>query len=104
MLNFFNLDNRQKVLIIEDLRHSSPSFNYQNVYQWGDIHPKCYGKMQSPINIEPSKISVIYKPSLLKFEGYDVLPETMNLKTNEHTGKSFSTINLKKSCLHSHSR
>lgn len=54
---------------------------------WGEQYNTCYGKYQSPININSLTVKPRYLPPL-KLKGFDFLPNQTTITNNGHTGMS----------------
>lgn len=58
---------------------------------WGEQYNTCFGKHQSPINIDSVNVQQI-KLSPLKAENFDILPNETTIENNGHTGMSRNNI------------
>lgn len=55
---------------------------------WGEQYNTCFGKHQSPININSLTVKERHLPPL-KLRGFDLLPNQTTITNNGHTGKWF---------------
>lgn len=53
---------------------------------WGEQYNSCFGKHQSPINIDSVDVKHVVLPPL-KLSGFDELPIKTTITNNGHTGK-----------------
>lgn len=62
-------------------------FNYQGEKgptHWGEQYNACFGKHQSPINIEMLNVKSLSLPKL-EFKNFESTPKSTSLKNNGHT-------------------
>lgn len=53
---------------------------------WGEQYNTCFGKYQSPIDINSLMVKNVNLPPLM-FDGLNLLPNQTILKNNGHTGE-----------------
>lgn len=58
---------------------------------WGEQYNTCFGKYQSPIDIDSLNVKHINLKPLI-FDGRDLLPNQTIIKNNGHTGKRFPQL------------
>lgn len=64
--------------------HTGPS-------HWGEQYNTCFGKYQSPIDIDSLNVKHINLKPLI-FNGLDLLPNQTIIKNNGHTGKILTSF------------
>lgn len=59
---------------------------------WGEQYNTCFGKYQSPIDINSLAVKYVQLPAL-QFSGFDGFTNQTLLENNGHTGKSIPHAN-----------
>lgn len=67
--------------LIDDIQFLGPQ-------HWGEQYDTCFGKHQSPININLLSVKEVKLPPL-KLEGFDEQIEGLVVANNGHTGRYF---------------